>query len=374
MASDPMSATSRGAHFRLLGIAFSSLVLLSCGSSEHRLGALQPPAPSSQQGEKAPSVEREGRADASLVTNDAYFRVAREMIRGAREEILLCQFLFVYGKRAIGPLQSALYDAVRRGVKVRVLLDEEAERTIQSLRYLREHGIDAKLDDPGKRTHTKLMIVDGRRALFGSTNWSEASMTINNESNLYLEDPALTEGLVRYFEFLWSNGGADCSFAPVTSKGVTLLFDRAYEPALLELLREGETISLQIYAGRYYRGDAASPSTAIIDSVRRAARADRGVRMIIEASDYEETLNGFNDEIAAICASDSVDVRRDPANVTSHAKLAISDKAVLLGSSNWGYGALRQYHELNALVTDPVLSGAVRKWYEELWTRAYPEK
>jgi phosphatidylserine/phosphatidylglycerophosphate/cardiolipin synthase-like enzyme len=319
-------------------------------------------------------VERKGRADAALVTNDAYFRVAREMIASAREEILLCQFLFVYGKQAIAPLQSALYDASRRGVKVRVLLDEEAERTIQSLGFLREHGINAKLDDPGKRTHTKLMIVDGRRAIFGSTNWSEASMTRNNESNLYLEDRVLVDGLRRYFEFLWVDGSRDCDFPPVTSNGITLLFDRAYEDALLKLLREGASVSLQIYAGRYYQGDASSPSTVVIDTVRRAARSGRKVRMIIEASDYEETVNRLNDEIAAICAADSVEVRRDPLNVTSHAKLAISDKAVLLGSTNWGYGAFRQYHELNALVTDPVLSGVVRDWYEELWTNAFPAK
>lgn len=304
--------------------------------------------------------------------NREYLPAALALIRGARRTIHVSQFLFIYG-RATRHLQDALVEAARRGVRVRVIVDEETERSMLTVAHLVRLGVDARADSPRKRTHTKMIVVDGERALCGSTNWSDASLERNNESNLLVADPALAAALDRYFEDLWTRPDDDCLIAPVTSDGITVLFDRAYETVALRAIAEADSIDLHLYAARWYGDTTGAPSSVAIRSVADRARAGRPVRAIVEESDYNEEGNRFNGEVVAVLEEAGVRVRRDPLPITSHTKLLITDRAVILGSTNWGFGAFRRYHELNFRIENPRVAGQFRGYYEGLWRDAQPE-
>ncbi|RMH56725.1 MAG: hypothetical protein D6679_08460 [Candidatus Hydrogenedentota bacterium] len=304
---------------------------------------------------------------AQTVTNDQYLPTALRLIRSARSDILAVQFLFIYGP-ATKKIQKALGEAVGRGVRVRVLLDEESHRTRESVRHLRRRGIDAKLDSLERRTHTKLLIADNT-ALFGSTNWTTTSMTRNNEVNLLLTIPKLVEALRAYADFLWDSSAEPYRVPPVRVRGIRLLFDQDYLPAAEDLLRKASKIDLQLYGVRYYN-DPQSPSTHLVDLVADAARKGERVRAIIEESDFNEATNSGNLEAVEILRRAGAEVLRDPYHVTSHAKMLLTDRGVIIGSTNWGYEALAERHELNVLVENPAVAAPLREYFEALYRAA----
>ena len=61
-------------------------------------------------------------------------------------------------------LVDALVAAKQRGVDVKVYLDQNFD------------------DDPQNYTHSKLLVIDNKVTVFGSTNWRKTSITRNNET------------------------------------------------------------------------------------------------------------------------------------------------------------------------------------------------
>jgi len=116
-------------------------------------------------------------------------------------------------------LLPALVAAVARGVKVRLLVDgqqatgdsdttpsedgrglaEAARRAGVELRFWsRERG----------KLHAKLLIVDGRRALTGSYNWTRSAADGNVELLLEIDDLEAVARLAGLFEQLWRRAAA----------------------------------------------------------------------------------------------------------------------------------------------------------------------
>ena len=66
-------------------------------------------------------------------------------------------------------------------------------------------GIDnIKLDNPNTTTHTKLIIVDGKIVLVGSTNWSHTAINKNHEANVLIYSEEVAQEFERYFSKIWS--------------------------------------------------------------------------------------------------------------------------------------------------------------------------
>ncbi|MBL8645535.1 MAG: PLDc N-terminal domain-containing protein [Rhodospirillaceae bacterium] len=103
-----------------------------------------------------------------------------------------------------GGLVSALCVCALRGVEVEVLVPERSNifvvdwATAANFEKLLSCGVKIYLNRP-PFDHSKLMIVDSRWALVGSTNWDQRSLRLNFEANLECVDPALGAELERYF-------------------------------------------------------------------------------------------------------------------------------------------------------------------------------
>jgi phosphatidylserine/phosphatidylglycerophosphate/cardiolipin synthase-like enzyme len=52
--------------------------------------------------------------------------------------------------------------------------------------------------------HTKGMIVDGRRVLLGSHNWSKPGVTLNRDASLLFDDTEVAEYYTEAFEIDWA--------------------------------------------------------------------------------------------------------------------------------------------------------------------------
>ena len=102
--------------------------------------------------------------------------------------------------------QWSLEDARRRGVRVRMVVEGDitdakpvkfASRA--SYEHLLERGIELHEYQPAMM-HAKVMVVDGVLSIFGSANFDNRSLELNDELNLAVFDQALAARLTADFE------------------------------------------------------------------------------------------------------------------------------------------------------------------------------
>ena len=147
--------------------------------------------------------------DVQLVVDVQYFQVAKKMIQEAKHSIQVMMFeMGYYDRNPNTPsnlLIKELINAKKRGVNVEVLLEvrEGEDRTTKRNRHtgkiLSEGGVAVIYDSLVKTTHTKLMVVDGKLTLLGSTNWTYYALTNNNEASVLIRSKEVAKALVDYF-------------------------------------------------------------------------------------------------------------------------------------------------------------------------------
>lgn len=106
--------------------------------------------------------------------------------RAAQESIVIAHAYFIPNR----PLMHALLDALKRGVRVQILIpgkhiDFPASRSVSApnLRRLLAAGAELYEFQP-TMTHGKLVIIDGHLSIAGSANLDQRSFFINDENNL----------------------------------------------------------------------------------------------------------------------------------------------------------------------------------------------
>ena len=56
-----------------------------------------------------------------------------------------------------------------------------------------------------KNSHTKGVVIDGKKVLVGSQNWSQMGVTINRDASLLFDDEPLARYFADVFEHDWTN-------------------------------------------------------------------------------------------------------------------------------------------------------------------------
>ena len=124
------------------------------------------------------------------------------LIKSAKKSIVITTPYFLPDRSA----RHALQEASERGVKVRILvagphIDHPAVRRASrhDSRHLLQAG--AKIYEyQASMIHAKIMVVDERWCVFGSTNFDHRSFALNDEVNVAAIDRKLAETLVDQFE------------------------------------------------------------------------------------------------------------------------------------------------------------------------------
>jgi phosphatidylserine/phosphatidylglycerophosphate/cardiolipin synthase-like enzyme len=96
------------------------------------------------------------------------------------------------------PISSALLDAKRRGLDVKVILDKSQIKNnrYSSAKYLMNNGIQTWIDYRPAIAHSKVIIVDKDTLITGSFNFTKAAQTRNAENLIVINDAELTK---KYF-------------------------------------------------------------------------------------------------------------------------------------------------------------------------------
>ena len=130
-------------------------------------------------------------------------QVILQGIAGAKESILVAAFSFTSK-----PVSKALLAAHKRGVKVSVVADQEANTDkYTALNFLANKGIPVRLNGRYGAMHHKFMVIDESAVQIGSFNYSAAAAEKNAENVLLLKDvPGLAARYAAEWKKLWEEG------------------------------------------------------------------------------------------------------------------------------------------------------------------------
>ena len=105
---------------------------------------------------------------------------------------------------------KGLLDAKRRGVDVKVLLDDKGNRGaahLLAMKMITEANIPLKVVSAYAIHHDKYIVADGRHIETGSFNYSQAAARINSENVLVLwNNEAVAQRYLDHWESRWKQG------------------------------------------------------------------------------------------------------------------------------------------------------------------------
>jgi len=156
---------------------------------------------------------------------------------------------------------------------------------------------------------------------------------------------------------------------PYGNKPVTVVTNRDYTSFLLSALHESKDyVYIAMYIMKYYPFDSSCGESQLLNAIIETKQRGVEVKVLLELSDYNSSLNETNESTYVYLTSKSVNVRFDSPTVTTHAKLVIIDgKIAFVGSTNWTKSALEANNEVNVEVKDEDVVGELELYFENLW-------
>ena len=134
-------------------------------------------------------------------TNKVVRHFYRAAIESAKDSIKILNPYFTLTHS----IRKALYNAIKRGVKVEVMMGEKSDIPLTpdcafyNLHKLMKRGADIWIFQGGFH-HTKVIMVDGRFCTVGSTNLDARSLRWDYEANAIIIDKNTTDELSRLFD------------------------------------------------------------------------------------------------------------------------------------------------------------------------------
>lgn len=235
------------------------------------------------------------------------------------------------------PILQALEEAHRRGVTVRVILEEHPfggdGRQPDIFARLQDAGIEVRWGNPTFRfSHIKMMVVDDDVAVIMNQNLTASAFTANRDFSVITNQPDAVRTAVAIFAADWERG-------PEPDPEPLVVSPTNARQKLLGLVANATT-SLDLYA-------EVLRDPELLDALIAAEERDVQVRIIISPSAE------FAAERKALTAA-GVEIRLLNA-LYVHAKMIMADrKRAYLGSQNLSATSLDLNREVGIIVTDPV--------------------
>ena len=157
-------------------------------------------------------------AQVADISDSKYYPAVKKAIQEAKTDIYMSMYLVSLGpydkSSPVYNLVNELIKAQKRGVKVKVILDQSADyvtgrnkpgtgttgKNAWSFKVLREAGVDVRYDDPIVYTHAKVIVIDGEIVIIGSANWSYSALAKNFESNTLIRSKELAAKFIKNFK------------------------------------------------------------------------------------------------------------------------------------------------------------------------------
>ena len=102
-------------------------------------------------------------------------------------------------------IAEAILEAFQRGIKVRVIADDEcAKNKGSNIKLIASQGIPCKTDNAVYHMHHKFAVIDSSVVIMGSFNWTSQAVKYNQENIFFYEDKNIADQYAKEFEHLWT--------------------------------------------------------------------------------------------------------------------------------------------------------------------------
>lgn len=152
-------------------------------------------------------------AEVQNISSEKYFEATLKEISESKSSIIVAMYLVSslpdQPNSQPNQLLDALIKAKDRGVSVKVILDQninfEAEssedaatsnKNQQAYELLKKNNVPVFFDTSDIYTHAKAIIIDDETVILGSTNWSKAALTRNNEASAVIRSKEFAQSLL----------------------------------------------------------------------------------------------------------------------------------------------------------------------------------
>ncbi len=152
------------------------------------------------------------------LSDNMYFSKAKEALINAKKSIYMLMYFVSFNAKSknspVNQLVEELINAHKRGVKVKIILDQnidfgaleegsgrwEREAKNDSLfLYLKKNGLEVYYDNLFMITHSKVIIIDEEIVILGSANWTMSSLKRNWEASCLIRSKGLAEKFLEDF-------------------------------------------------------------------------------------------------------------------------------------------------------------------------------
>ena len=268
----------------------------------------------------------------------------------AQASLDIAQYDFHLGAETGGLVGSAIRDAAKRGVQVRIVYDVDHPNPIPvppppepDVEMIESLGVPSRpIAGVPDLMHHKYVVRDGQTVWTGSVNWTDDSWSRQENVFAIVDSPGLARAYALDFEELWEDG-------VVATSGTV-------EP------RPVEVDGLQVRPW-FTPGNGEALSHRIAKAIGKARRRVRICSPVITASPVLSTLaqiaaEGRVDTAGCVDATQMADVKRQwIENGNVDWKLPLLDRLLSLpftgkNSTPWAPGALHDYMHAKVTVAD----------------------
>ena len=103
-------------------------------------------------------------------------------------------------------IAEAILEAYQRGIKVRMIADDEcAKNKGSNVKLIASVGVPCKTDNAIYHMHHKFAVLDGSVVIMGSFNWTGQAVKYNQENIFFYEDKNIASQYEQEFERLWNS-------------------------------------------------------------------------------------------------------------------------------------------------------------------------
>ncbi len=200
-------------------------------------------------------------AEVQNISSEKYFQATLKEINEAKSEIIVAMYLvsILPNQPESQPSQlvKALIQAKERGVAVKVILDQninfEAEssedavtsnKNQQAYELLRKNNVPVFFDTSDVYTHAKAIVIDNETVILGSTNWSKAALTRNNEADVLIKSKEFAQSLLNDFKKIQIQENIPASLTPSVAIPKEMLTDKKL---LGEMASKSDERSFDVY-------------------------------------------------------------------------------------------------------------------------------
>lgn len=264
-------------------------------------------------------------------------------------------------------VDDALIAAHNRGVRVRIVYDDEHTEEAPQMEELIDAGIPSTPDERTAFMHNKFFVIDGQIVWLGSWNVTLNDSYRNNNNGIVMRSTQLAQNYSTEFEEMFNGEFGPTSPAntpnPVFSlNGIRI--ENYFSPEdnpMPKLVEFVNTAQESIHFMAFSFTD---------DSLMQAmtGRAENGVEVV---GVFEQ--RGANTEFSACppMLGMGLDVRLDSNPRTFHHKVIIVDgRAVAIGSFNFSANAADSNDENLVMIHDPAVAALYEQEFNKQYTQA----